>query len=170
MYDNLGQVFQSAGVKNLAGLSNPRRYFYAYPINFDSDIAAGGSDEASIKTDGNSVFIVDQIAFTAWIPSASGAAIAGTPLVRSGGDTLVANNTFAGLDHLRLNLRTDETQWFSSSNGLRASLIVGVGQQPAYPLTKPIISGNRTIYCTLYNDSAETIRAQLALIGQKWIT
>jgi len=147
------------------GAAKGRRVWYQYVVDFSDNIAAAGNAERSRQINQGGAFVVQKIHATVWIPNASGSAIAGTPAYRDPSAT-AASNTFMSLAHFRANLRTTDTPW--SSNPVRLNLLTGDGRDPDYLLTGRWIAPNDELFATLYNDSAETVRAQIVLEGFRW--
>lgn len=169
MQDGLKEVLASIGVRDLGSVNTPKRWSYIYTVDWDTTIAPGGSAEARVDLDSGSVFVVEELRFLAWIPSASGAAIAFTPLYDSSGSPTLANNTFDGEAALRMDLYAGSVRFTSNPNGVRIPLLTGKAQRQAWEQAPMILPGGQPLVAKLFNDSAQSIQAQLVAKGTRWL-
>lgn len=140
----------------------PRRIPYSLVLDWDTTIAAAGSAVAKTDVDNDGDFVVERIAFTSWIPSAS-TAIAGTPAALEASPT-IGNNTWMTTAHFRFEGRITDGVWQNAP--VRVSNLIRPNGD-GYDLTQRRIPRGQTVSGTLYNDSAQSIRGQMVFHGYK---
>lgn len=141
-----------------------KAWFWAETLDFSTTITTGTSATSATRNDNDGTLIVDSIAIEAWLPAVIGSAVAYTPFARDGDPTL-NNNTHASLASLRVELFTNGKPWFRSP--VRASTFFGQGHRPKFFTRKPRIAPGGTITARLYNDSAQSVQAQILFEGMK---
>ncbi|MBC6954010.1 MAG: hypothetical protein DYG93_11225 [Leptolyngbya sp. PLA2] len=137
---------------------------YAYTLDWATTIAAGANAQASKAFSQNGTFILESLRAAVYIPSASGSAVAFTPAPRDAVATR-DSNTFMTLAAFRVELFTAGEPWFDAP--VRLNLLVGDGRDPGYFTTRHTIPENVTVRGILYNDSGESVRAQLVFWGKR---
>lgn len=157
-------LMQQAGVSGVGGIKAPQNYWFVYTLDFNEDVAAGGTSEKSFTTDPGPQFVVDQINGVAFRSALDGAMLAYTPLMREPSPT-EASNTMQALAGLRLELRTTNYNW--TRQPVRWPLIVGDARESFYPAMNPVLGPTETLFGKLYNGLLDVVQAQVAFIGRR---
>jgi hypothetical protein len=141
-----------------------RKVPYTYTIEFNTTINAGANGPAAdTQIDGDSDFVVEDMAFTAWLPVAQ-TAIIGTPAAKEASAT-VGNNTFMHNAHFRLEVEQPGYKW--QNNPVRVTNLIREGIQNL-ALTQRTIAKGTILKARLYNDASTfNVQAQLVLNGYK---
>lgn len=139
---------------------------YVFVLNFDSDVAAsGGTSTKDVNIDSDGDFIVEDYNFEAWITSALGNAVTGTPLARDPSPSTTNNNQMPSLAHLSIELSTtDQQQW--QNGAVRVSNLVRKSEANWMQTQRRIARGTR-VSAKLTNNAAVAVQGQLALIGYR---
>lgn len=128
-------------------------------VDFTDEIASGASSQKSYKNDTGRQLLVDAIGVDVWISAAGAGAIPAYPEATP----TKASNTGPARSQFRLQVDgTSLGAWQTSNRGTRLSLIAGTADRPAWLKTPFVIQPGEQINVTLYNDSAEAVKAQMA--------
>lgn len=136
---------------------------YTYAATHSS-IAAGVTQEGSIKIDGDSAFVIDSRLLNGWIVSSSGSSIAGTPLAR---DAMAdsAGNELPALRFLTVQVTVNARRL--SNIPIAADLWTGDGRNPGYPLRKIWVPAGATLSYAITNGSAIAVGVFIAFDGAR---
>lgn len=156
----LEQARKQGGVQPGAPIGTAQTRFYWYSWNFDSSIAAGGTDSRTVRIE--NPFCVTALCGTAFLNAALSSSVILTPLARLT-DASSSNNTMPALDMVTVNIQTNTTPWGNAP--CRFSSIFGREGLPHYPIMCPVVQTNDSIQITLTNNSAVGIRAQIDMFG-----
>lgn len=139
--------------------------FYIYTFNFgDQVITAGSSLEDKINIQNDADFLVRAISISARTTAVVGSSIAGTPLAAEAQPNSGVNQ-LPTLELIGCMFRDSDIPWFNEQ--VPATHFSGSGRDPGWVLVPPVLGRNNTIFATIYNNTAISIRARVSLIGAK---
>lgn len=147
------------------GPDGHRREPYGYTVAFDDAIAAGGAKTVSLKINDDAPFVIDHLAAEFRLSSASGQAVAGTPLARAPYPGSTNVNQLPTLSLVRMQIKISDRNLFNDA--VRASLVTGTGDNQAFFGIRPVLPAGETVRVTIYNDSAVAIKGDVLFMGAK---
>jgi len=158
------ELLSFLGVRDLAGVSAPRRFAYEYVIPFATTVSAGGSSTQQVQIDTDGFFVVLAKSLNVYNPSTALSAIARTPPALEASPT-AASNTWPTLGAFDVQLQTQAQVW--SNQRVNALAIFGTGPSPAWEIMPRVIPPGQLVQATLYNNSPIDVQGGITLYGYR---